>query len=50
LRAALYRHARLDFTKNLKVVPADLGQDAGLVGAAALILRGDAYWSADRVD
>jgi glucokinase len=50
LRAALHRHARLDFTKNLKVVPADLGQDAGLVGAAALILRGDAYWSADRVD
>jgi glucokinase len=42
LRAALHRHARLDFTKNLKVVPADLGQDAGLVGAAALILRGDA--------
>jgi glucokinase len=50
LRAALLRHARLDFTKNLKVVPADLGQDAGLVGAAALILRGDAYWSADRTD
>ncbi|NUP47355.1 MAG: ROK family protein [Catenulispora sp.] len=50
LRTALHRHARLDFTRNLKVVPADLGQDAGLVGAAALILRGDAYWSADRAE
>jgi glucokinase len=46
LQAALTRHARLDFTRDLKVVPAELGQDAGLVGAAALILRGDAYWSA----
>ena len=31
---------------SLAVVTAELGQDAGLVGAAALILRGDAYWSA----
>ncbi len=46
LQASLTRHARLDFTRDLKVVPAELGQDAGLVGAAALILRGEDYWSA----
>jgi glucokinase len=27
------------------VVPAALGQDAGLVGAAALILAADRYWT-----
>lgn len=36
LRAALAEHARLDFLAGLKVVPAELGGDAGLVGAAAL--------------
>jgi glucokinase len=46
LDEALKRHARLDFTKGVKVVPAQLGQDAGLVGAAALVLQGEAYWSA----
>lgn len=46
LQEALHRHARLDFTRDLKVVPARLGQDAGLVGAAALVLQADAYWSA----
>jgi glucokinase len=28
-------------------VPAALGQSAGLVGAAALILAGDRYWTGD---
>ena len=37
LRAALERFARLDFITGLKVVPAALGGDAGLVGAAALL-------------
>lgn len=42
------RHARLDFTREVPVVPAALGQEAGLVGAAALVLApGDRYWSAD---
>ena len=39
LHAALRNYAGLDFIRGLKVVPADLGGDAGLVGAAAL-LRG----------
>ncbi len=37
LREALAVHARLDFLRDLKVVPAELGGDAGLVGAAALL-------------
>ena len=36
LRAALSGYASLDFIKDLQVVPAELGGDAGLVGAAAL--------------
>ena len=39
LRAALGSYARLDFITGLQVVPAVLGGEAGLVGAAAL-LRG----------
>ncbi|BBZ79588.1 sugar kinase [Mycolicibacterium anyangense] len=39
LTAALRTYARLDFIADLRVVPAALGGDAGLVGAAAL-LRG----------
>jgi glucokinase len=45
LRAALAEHARIEFLRELRVVPAALGQDAGLVGAAALVLNGDRYWS-----
>lgn len=36
LRAALPRYAGLSFLRSLRVVPAELGGDAGLVGAAAL--------------
>ncbi|BBX23970.1 sugar kinase [Mycolicibacter terrae] len=36
LRTALAEHARLDFLTGLRVVPAELGGDAGLVGAAVL--------------
>lgn len=36
LRAALADHARLDFLVGLRVVPAELGGAAGLVGAARL--------------
>jgi glucokinase len=36
LRAALAGYARLEFLAGLRVVPAELGGDAGLVGAAAL--------------
>lgn len=38
LRAALRSYAGLSFIKDLRVVPAELGGDAGLVGAAALVL------------
>ncbi len=37
LREALADYAALDFTRGLQVVPAELGGDAGLVGAAALL-------------
>jgi len=37
LRDALGGYARLDFLRGLSVVPAQLGADAGLVGAAALV-------------
>jgi glucokinase len=36
LRAALAGYARLSFIRDLQVVPAALGGDAGLIGAAAL--------------
>ena len=44
LEEALRAHARLDFTRQVAVVPAALGQSAGLVGAAALIFAADRYW------
>jgi glucokinase len=40
-------HAQLSFSRDVPVLPTGLGQDAGLVGAAALVLGGDRYWSAD---
>ena len=48
LERTLRRHARLPFTRTLPVVPAALGSAAFLVGAAALVLRGDAYWHGGR--
>ena len=47
LEEALRAHARLDFTRQVRVVPAALGQSAGLVGAAALIFAADRYWAGD---
>ncbi|MGQ0843661.1 MAG: ROK family protein [Sporichthyaceae bacterium] len=47
LRAAYRAHAGLFFARDVEVVPAALGQDAGLVGAGALVLAAGAYWSAD---
>lgn len=46
LEEALRAHARLAYTRRVSVVPAELGQSAGLVGAAALILAADRYWGA----
>lgn len=44
---AFRRHARMEFAAGCRIVTADLGQDAGLVGAAALVLAGDRYWAGD---
>ena len=41
LRDALGTYARLDFLRGLRVVPAELGGDAGLVGAARLAVLAD---------
>ncbi|MCW2941904.1 MAG: hypothetical protein JWN00_4889 [Actinomycetia bacterium] len=38
-------HARLEFARRVRVVPAALGQTAGLIGAAALIFAADRYWN-----
>ena len=47
LQEAFDSHARMGFARRLEIVPAALGQESGLVGAAALVVAGDAYWSAD---
>jgi glucokinase len=47
LQEALHSHARLDFARRVRVVPAALGPGACLVGAAALIYAGNRYWAAD---
>lgn len=45
LQEALAAHAGLDFAREVRVVPAALGQHAGLVGAAALIFAAERYWT-----
>jgi glucokinase len=45
LEEALRRHVGLDFARDVAVVPAALGQSAGLVGAAALLFAADRYWA-----
>jgi glucokinase len=45
LRRTFLEHARLSFAREVRVEPAHLGQEAGLLGAAALFE--DRYWSAD---
>jgi glucokinase len=47
LQEALSAHTRLDFAREVAVVPAALGQNAGLVGAAALVVAGHLYWTGD---
>jgi glucokinase len=46
LEESFRRHARMDYAREVRVVPVGLGQESGLVGAAALVLAGDRYWSA----
>lgn len=47
LEEFLRAHTRLEFARQVRVVAAALGQNAGLVGAAALIFAGDRYWAGD---
>ncbi|GAA4631147.1 ROK family protein [Actinoallomurus vinaceus] len=47
LEETLRAHARMEFARQVRVVPAALGQTAGLVGAAAFVLAADRYWTAD---
>jgi glucokinase len=46
LAAAYTRYAALGFASSPRVVPALLGAEAGLIGAAAVVLVPDAYWPA----
>jgi glucokinase len=43
-RVAFDRHVHLEFAARCRIVPAALGGDAGLVGAAALVVGDDRYW------
>lgn len=45
LETTLRERIGLDFAKTVRVVPAELGQESGLIGAAALILHPERYWS-----
>jgi glucokinase len=47
LQESLAAHTMLDFAREVRVVPAALGQHAGLVGAAALVVSGHQYWTGD---
>jgi glucokinase len=47
LEASLRERVGLEFGRAVRVVPASLGQESGLVGAAALVLQPERYWSAD---
>lgn len=47
LEDALRRHLGMAFTRKVRVVPASLGQDAGVLGAAALVCVGERYWNAE---
>ncbi len=46
IHESLRRHVGLSYAREVTVVPAALGQDAGVMGAAALVLAGDRYWPA----
>ena len=47
LEETFRRHARMEYAREVRVVPVALGQEAGLVGAAALVIAGDRYWNGD---
>jgi glucokinase len=45
LETTLRERIGLEFARDVRVVPAALGQESGLVGAAALIHEPGRYWS-----
>jgi glucokinase len=47
LEETLRKHVGLDYARDVRVVPAALGQSAGLVGAAALLFAADRYWAGE---
>jgi len=47
LHEAFDRHARMAYARQVRIVPAALGQTAGLVGAAALIHEPEHYWGGE---
>jgi glucokinase len=44
-RESFRRHAGLDFVRRCRILAAAGGADAGLIGAAALVVRAEQYWS-----
>ena len=44
LRRAFDAYAGLEFVRAVTIVPAALGAETGLLGAAALVLEEDRYW------
>jgi glucokinase len=44
LRRTVERHLCVPYGRRVEVLPSGLGRQAGLIGAAALIHRGDRYW------
>ncbi len=48
LERSYSRYAALGFAAKPRVVPAQLGSAAGLVGAAAVVLAPEAYWPSDQ--
>ncbi|MCX6461146.1 MAG: ROK family protein [Actinobacteria bacterium] len=47
MHEALRHYASLGFTRSVPVAAAAFGPQAGVIGAAALVHQGAAYWSAD---
>jgi len=45
VKLAFAEHAGMTFVKRMKIVTAQLDQEAGVVGAAALFADGDRYWN-----
>jgi glucokinase len=47
MREAFAAHAAMPFVARMRILPAARPDDAGLLGAAALVLEGERYWSVD---